>query len=249
MPRGARRKSDSGIYHIMLRGFNRQTIFLDDEDCEKYLQCLEECKAISGFTLYAYCLMGNHIHLLIKEDKEPLELIFKRVGARYVFWYNWKYKRSGHLFQDRYKSEAVEDDAYFLTVLRYIYQKPVKAGFCRKPAEYRWSSFRSLGTESLLADHSRILNMMTAEQFKAFVETPAEDKVLDLTPDVRLTDREAAEIVKETCKIRQLSDFSTISPEKQGAYIRCLHEKGCSIRQVSRLTGISKARIEKILSQ
>lgn len=114
MPRAAREKSNSGVYHVMLRGINRQIIFLDDEDYEKYLQCFEECKSTSGYNLCAYCLMGNHIHLLLKEEKEPLELTFKRLGARYVFWYNWKYKRSGHLFQDRYKSEAVEDDAYFL---------------------------------------------------------------------------------------------------------------------------------------
>ncbi len=63
--------------------------------------------------------MGNHVHLLMKEEKEKIERIFRRIGARYVYWYNWKYKRYGHLFQDRFKSEAVEDDTYFVTVLRY----------------------------------------------------------------------------------------------------------------------------------
>jgi len=72
--------------------------------------------------------MGNHVHLLIKEGKEVLSNTMKRIGASYVHWYNWQYNRKGHLFQDRYKSEAVEDDAYFLTVLRYIHQNPLKAG-------------------------------------------------------------------------------------------------------------------------
>ena len=111
----------------MLRGINRQVIFEDDEDCEKYLQCLKECKAANGFVLYAYCLMGNHIHLLMKEMKEPLELIFKRIGSRYVFWYNWKYKRSGHLFQDRFKSEPINDDRQFIAVLRYYISKSCKS--------------------------------------------------------------------------------------------------------------------------
>lgn len=141
MPRGARKKIASGIYHVMLRGINRQVIFEDDEDREKDLQCPEEYKALSGYTLYTYCLMGNHLHLLIREGKEPLEMIFKRIGARYVFWYNWKYKRSGHLFQDRFKSEPVDNDIYFLTVLRYIYQNPVKAGLCKKAEKYPWSSY------------------------------------------------------------------------------------------------------------
>ena len=128
MPRAARKKSSTGIYHVMLRGINGQPVFLDDEDNEKYLQTLKECKALSEFELYGYCLMGNHAHLLLKEGKEDLALVFKRMGARYVFWYNWKYRRYGHLFQDRYKSEAAESDSYFTTVLKYIHQNPKKAG-------------------------------------------------------------------------------------------------------------------------
>ena len=108
MPRTARKKSSTGIYHVMLRGINRQSIFEDDEDNEKFLQTIKDCKDVSEFELYGYCLMGNHVHLLLKEGKESLELVFKRIGARYVFWYNWKYRRCGHLFQDRFKSEAVE---------------------------------------------------------------------------------------------------------------------------------------------
>jgi len=98
MPRVARIKSESGIYHVMLRAINQQTIFKDDEDCMRFLECLAECKKLSGFELYAYCLMENQVHLLIKEASEPLAQIFKRLGARYVYWYNWKYERSGPLF-------------------------------------------------------------------------------------------------------------------------------------------------------
>ena len=112
----------------MLRGINQQDIFEDEDDYLRFLAIIRECKDISKFELYAYCLMTNHVHLLLKTGEEPLELIFKRIGSRYVYWYNLKYQRIGHLFQDRYKSEAVEDDAYFLTVLRYIMQNPMKAG-------------------------------------------------------------------------------------------------------------------------
>jgi REP element-mobilizing transposase RayT len=74
--------------------------------------------------------MGTHVHLLIKEETEALGKIMKRIGVRYVYWYNRKYERSGHLFQDRYKSEPVDDDGYFMTVLRYIHQNPRKSGLC-----------------------------------------------------------------------------------------------------------------------
>lgn len=88
MPRQARRQSESGIYHIMLRGINQQQIFEDEEDNQKFVEVLKDCKLISGFKIYAYCLMGNHIHLLLKAENESLEQIFKRIGARYVYWYN-----------------------------------------------------------------------------------------------------------------------------------------------------------------
>ena len=102
MPRKARIESKSGIYHIMLRGINRQQIFEDDEDFEKFLWVLKDVKQLSRFKLYGYCLMGNHIHLLLKPENEPLELIFRRIGSKYVYWYNLKYQRTGHLFQDRF---------------------------------------------------------------------------------------------------------------------------------------------------
>lgn len=86
MPRRARQLSSTGIYHIMLRGINQQQILEDREDNVKFIGILKDCKLISGYKLYAYCLMGNHLHLIIRVEKEPLEQIFKRICGRYVYW-------------------------------------------------------------------------------------------------------------------------------------------------------------------
>lgn len=120
MPRRAREKSESGIFHIILRGQNKQIIFEDEEDTEKFLQTIQDCRSKSGFKIYGYCLMGNHVHLLLHELNEKTEIIMRRIGASYVYWYNWKYQRCGHLFQDRYKIEPIKDDRQFFAVLRYI---------------------------------------------------------------------------------------------------------------------------------
>lgn len=136
MARVAREKSSTGIYHVTLRGINRQIIFEDDEDYQKFLWTITDTKGKSGYEIYAYCLMSNHIHLLLKETREELGIVFRRIGASYVHWYNWKYKRRGHLFQARYKSEVVETDSYFLTVLRYIHQNPYKADIVKNIADY-----------------------------------------------------------------------------------------------------------------
>ncbi|MCQ2486245.1 MAG: transposase, partial [Clostridia bacterium] len=95
MPRAAREISESGRYHIMLRGINKQNIFENDEDKEKYMSILTEYKEKCGFEIYGFCLMSNHIHLLIKTGAEPLESIFKKTGSKYVYWYNLKYGRCG----------------------------------------------------------------------------------------------------------------------------------------------------------
>ena len=124
-----------------MRGINRQTVFEDEEDCYKFMHTLKKYREITEYRLYAYCLMGNHIHLLLMEGKESLETVMRKICGSYVLWYYKKHGRVGYLFQDRFKSEPVEDDEYLLTVLRYIFQNPVKAGMVTKVEDYLWSNF------------------------------------------------------------------------------------------------------------
>jgi len=139
--RRLREKSNSSIYHIILRGINKQDIFHDAEDKMRLIETLIYYKNICEYEIYGYCLMDNHIHFLIKEVKETISQAIKRVGVSYVYWYNLKHQRNGHLFQDRFKSEKIEDDRYLLTVLRYIHQNPIKAGIVADVAKYKWSSY------------------------------------------------------------------------------------------------------------
>ncbi|MGI5879834.1 MAG: transposase [Syntrophomonadaceae bacterium] len=143
MPRTARKKSETGIYNIIIRGINRQNIFEDDEDRIRFLETLDRYKEETGCELYAYCLMSNHVHLLVKENDDGLSSFMKRVNGSYAYWYNWKYDHVGHLFQDRFKSEPVDDDTYFLTVIRYIHRNPLTAGMT-DGLEYAWSSYTTL---------------------------------------------------------------------------------------------------------
>ena len=112
--------------------------------------------------------MGNHVHILLKEGQENLTLVLKRIAGSYVYWYNWKYRRSGHLFQDRFKSEPVENDAYFLTVIRYIHQNPIKAGICKQVDGYKFSSYNEYVKRSHLVDTDFCLGIIDIEQFIEF---------------------------------------------------------------------------------
>jgi putative transposase len=141
MPRSGRRLSASKTYHVMIRGNERKAIFLDDEDRAYFVSMLAMKNLERQFAVYAYCLMDNHVHLIINEGAESISGIMKRLQVSYVHYFNQKYGRSGHLFQDRFKSEAVEDDQYLLTAVRYIHHNPVKAQMVSHPCEYRWSSY------------------------------------------------------------------------------------------------------------
>lgn len=246
MPRQARRQSESGIYHVMLRGINRQQIFEDEEDIQKFISVLKECKAISEFKLFAYCLMGNHIHLLIKPEKETLELIFKRIGSRYVYWYNWKYHRTGHLFQDRYKSEPVDNENYFLTVLRYIHQNPIKANLCKQIEEYQYSSYYEYKNEkSLLTDTDFALSITDRKTLLKFFEEDNNDTCLDISNTFRLNDDEAKAIIEHYSQCKNSSDFQKLDSKTRDEFIAIFKQNGLSIRQISRLTGISFAIVRK----
>ena len=244
MPRSARKKSNSGIYHIMLRGINRQQIFEDEEDSQHFLETLLKYKEQCEYTIYAYCLMGNHVHILLKEGKEDLTLMLKRIAGSYVYWYNWKYHRSGHLFQDRFKSEPVEDESYFLTVLRYIHQNPIKSGLCKKAEQYPYSSINEYLTSPNLVDTEFTYSLITKEQFIDFHKEENSDLCLEMEEQFRLTDAEAKFIIQKITKCKTITEFQALDKTKRNLYIQKLFSKGLSIRQISRLTGVSKKIVE-----
>ena len=249
MPRQARKKSQTGIYHIMLRGINGQQIFADSEDYEKFLEILKDCKAISEFEIFAYCLMGNHIHLLLKEVKEPIDQIMKRIATRFVYWYNIKYQRVGHLFQDRFKSEPVENDEYFLTVIRYINQNPVKAGICKKPQDYTFSSYNEFFKKQTFVDCGFVFGMIKKDDFIKFNNEKAFEQCLDIEekPTIRVTDEQAKKIIIKYSKCKSISEFEILPTDLKEKYIKKIHAKGISIRQISRLCGETKGLVEKYL--
>jgi len=252
MPRKAREKSGTGIYHIVLRGINQQQIFADDEDYRNMLEIIRECKELTGVEIYAYCLMGNHVHLLIKENKTEIGQFIKRVGIKFVYWYNLKYKRTGHLFQDRFKSEAVENNEYFITVIRYIHQNPQKAGLVRSISEYPYSSYKEYlevleGKKARIIDNELVFSVIPREVFLEVNEQIANEKCLDIEATVyaRVTDQQAVKIIEKTTKCKNTAEFQKLEPDRQKKFIKKLHTKGLSIRQLSRLCGISKGIIEK----
>ncbi|MGI6428442.1 MAG: REP-associated tyrosine transposase [Syntrophomonadaceae bacterium] len=142
MPRNARQKALYSTYHIIQRGNDQREIFKSDQDRVYFIELLRKSKQEYKFLLYAYCLMNNHVHLALYDNGTDISQIMRSINVSYASYFNRKYQRSGHLFQDRFKSELVEDDRYVMELSRYIHNNPVKAGLVKNPEEYKWSSFR-----------------------------------------------------------------------------------------------------------
>lgn len=151
MARKVREWFPGAIYHIMARGNYKQNIYREKEDYEVFLYLLEDCRKRYNFKIHSFCLMTNHYHILMETGETEIWKIMKRINHLYAAYYNDKYEFIGHLFQGRYKSCLVKDDAYFLQVSRYIHLNPVKARMVNIPEDYEWSSYTSLiGTKDML---------------------------------------------------------------------------------------------------
>jgi len=250
MPRAARKVSSTGIYHIMIRGINRSGIFYDVEDKNKFLEILEKVKGEAKFELYAYCLMGNHAHFLLKENEEStISEIMKKVCGTYGSWFNYRHHRVGHLFQDRFKSECVETQTYFVTVLKYILNNPVNANIVEEAKDYKWSSYHEYIKKSSVTDTEFFLNILDSNPRKSkkyFVqELEKEDKgIVFLTADKeRRTDTEAEKIIYENLSQLGIEGVGEMTTEQRVYFIKKLKAKGLTNRQIMGITGLPKSKV------
>ena len=143
MARPLRIEFEGALYHVLSRGNDRQDIFLNDDDYKTFLSVLEEMSSRFEVDIFAYVLMSNHYHLLIRTNESNLSKSMQWLGTTYTRRFNLKHFRSGHLFQGRYKSIIVQNDAYLMQLSCYIHRNPLRAGLVNRLADYRWSSYRA----------------------------------------------------------------------------------------------------------
>lgn len=241
MARRARQLSPTKIYHVVFRGLNKQNIFNDERDYERLLGRLSELKKELGFQIYAYCLMTNHVHLLLKEKEfGDISTIMKRLLISYVQYFNKKYERIGKLINDRYLSKEVKNDAYILNLIRYIHQNPVKIGLS---INYRWSSYNLyFKNEENLVDTEFFYSIMGQEQFVRF-NNIIETRDFEPNSSRVLSDEDIIEEILDRYKFnpKEVGFMKKIERNKILAMLR----QHYSINQISRVTGVSRSIVSK----
>ena len=244
MSRLARTISESGVYHILFRGVNQQNIFEEASDFEKLKETIATVKQDLHFEIYAYCFMNNHVHIVLKEKSlGDISLIMKRILTKYARWYNIKYGRSGALIANRYKSVPVEIDEYFLQLIRYVHQNPIKAGIAEKVEDYPYSSFIEYINESDLTNNDFLLQIISLKEFVDYHEE-IEIMKFRVTDSKRKTDEDVLMFLKRHYNIenpQNISKFSKIDRNKILAELK----KEFSVRHLQRITGISRGVITK----
>ena len=145
MARPVRIEYPGAVYHVICRGNNRQVVFRDDHDRTRYLEKLSLYCEEKEVELLAYCLLANHVHLVLETPKGNLSKMMQPFQTSYTVYFNKRHRRSGHVFEQRYKAFLVDKDNYLLAVSRYIHLNPVGAGIVQRPGEYRWSSYGAYG--------------------------------------------------------------------------------------------------------
>ena len=241
MPRSARKRSESGIYHIVLRGINKQTIFYDDEDKEVFLNRLKLIKTDKPYKIYAFCLMSNHVHLLVKEIEESISKLFLKILSSYVYWYNRKYERIGNLFQDRFKSEVINTDSYMLCAARYIHQNPIKAGLEKAIGEYKWSSYNVyINDKSGFVDIDFILSMLSGkEDYIKFMNQEESTNFSEFENTPSISDEKLILLIERLYRKYKIDDIHRLEKGGRNEILSMIRKiPGASIRQISRVTGI-----------
>ncbi len=247
MTREARKKSMTGIYHVMLRGIDKRDIFISHSDYKKFLYYIEKAKQKSYFVLYAYCLMTNHVHLLIKTETEPIGKIVSRITVGYAQYHNIKNGRTGHLFQNRFKSEPVDTRKYFLTVIRYIHQNPLKAGLVDHIKDYKWSSYKDylIKTEKRIIETTLALDFFSnLSDFRKFMDEKNTDQCLEHERRERYTDDELRKLIYS---LTEIDELYKLNKRGRDAILKNIKENTrASNRQLSRVLDIGRGILDRI---
>ena len=248
MSRKPRKKSESQIYHVILRGNNRQSIFFNDADRFFIINRIQKYSEQTNIELYAYCLMDNHIHLLVGKANPNLSKFVQKLATSYAMYFNRKYDRCGHLFQGRFKSEPVETEDYFKTVFRYILQNPEKAHIC-KFFQYKWSSCQFVmneTTDTFINLEYVFAIFQSKNSLKKFLHAENTDSCMEYENVPVMSDAKCYELIKKRVKIKEPSQIKKQSQEKKKELLMYLIQEGSNITQISRVTEIPRHILAKL---
>ena len=240
--------SEIGIYHATNKGAGEQLIFLDDLDRKHFLKLLKVNSEKHQVKVLAWCLMSSHFHLLLNGDMADISRLMQALDGEYAQDFNERYDRVGHLFGSRFFSAPIETPGYFLSALRYIHNNPVRAGIVLRAKDYRWSSYREYIGQPYLANTDMALcELGGVDGFCRFSDQSDDIPKRVLYKGLELNDDEALEIARDLLGSDNAAIVHKMGKPERNASIAALHDARLTISQISRLTGVSRMTVRKIV--
>jgi len=255
MPRSARQESSTGLYHIVMRGNNRDWIFKNPKDKRALLDMLFKQEKEMRLQLLAWCIMDNHVHIVLKAELEDLMIAMKKINVSYAMRYNLKNNRVGHVFQDRFKSQPIENDEYLLQVIRYVHQNPVKANMVLEIKDYEWSSYRTYLIIEAFEEHIEmkfIMDYFENEESKyiLFHEENDFNVYLDIKEDLEFHQNEKVNyIINNICTKHNItSGFEILRDKKikEELIEEMIKNSGLSLRKIASVIEVSYGTIQVV---
>ncbi len=256
--RTARKESASGYYHVMVRGINKSPIFMSKEEKEKLIQYIKDAKEEIDIYILAYCIMNNHMHLLVKSEKENLAQFMKKIGIRYAMYYNKKHKRVGSVFQDRFKSQNIEDENYLLSAIRYIHNNPIKAEIVKKVTEYKYSSINEYynGVNVIIDSSGRILIKNYFKNIEQFIDFHEKEDMLihlDIKEDMKQNQLNKAQMIIDKIIDREgmgnIKRIRRINGVKREVINELLLSTNLTAREIAELTYTSRSTVSRLKTE
>ena len=256
MSRQPRTFAYSQIYHVILKGIDGHDIFYDNKDKDFFLKQILTTKQSFNYIVYSYCLMSNHVHLVIKCKNELLSKAIQSLQIRYVSYFNKKYERTGHLFQGRFKSKAIENQKYFLKLCRYVHRNPEKAGI-ELTQKYEWSSYKEYLGEAKIIDKNILLHYFNNNLNDFIYYTIGMTDVDDIEDFVeyeiinKFTDAQLASIIMKKFNLSSIGQINLFFKNREPAFLKEDLKKitsinGTNITQIARVIRINRNLIQKL---
>ena len=246
MPRLPREYSHSKVYHIIIKGIDDDDIFYDNEDKQVFKEKMKLTKDKFKYKIYAYCLMNNHVHMVIDVADDILSKAMQGLSIRYVHYFNRKYNRKGPLIQERFKSKKVEDHRYFLEVCRYVHRNPEKAKIA-KTNDYNWSSYSEYLYDEKLINREVLLHYYSNDLERFIKYTNKEEDLNELMNQAdfeinpKLSDEELINIILKIYSLNSTIEIITFFKNKKNRELLSELKNIYKINktQLSRITRVS----------
>lgn len=242
MARSARKRSPSGLYHVLLRA-QREGLFASDADKRAFLAILEALAGQNAASLCAYCLMDDHVHLLLYAPQGP-EKLARPLCARYAAYFNQSRGLKGKVFYDRFMSRPVEEGEDLLRHIRFIHMNPVRARMVFSPGDYAFSSYRSYTARRGPVDWSRAGTLLDGRRFEQYHFQGLEDQLLEPPQGRGIPDGQALNLLRAQLRMEP-EDLKNLSRPRRDECLSELKSMGLSVRQIERLTGINRGIVQK----